>query len=458
MLYTKSIKMEKINNYISWMKNKIFRPTAIKLYKEALHNEKLSIKELNKVNWEKRVKIVEFAYNNIPFYKEYYDANKFHPNMLKKEEDWNLVPILEKSYVRKRREDLINPKAPQKYFVESTTGGSTGTPMKVFWDKRFKIEITGWRAFTWWKVSPADNIGIIHRRVPKSFWNQLKNRAIWWPTQRIYLNAVSMTDNEIEDFVKQINKRKIVWLQGYVGALERIADYIIKHNIKITSLQLIWSTSAPLLQNVRAKLEQAFQCKIMNQYGSNEVSNIAQQCPYSPHLHIHHDFVHVDIVNSNGKIVIDEEGEILVTNLTSYVFPLIKYRLGDRGTKLSETCNCGCNLPLMKEVKGRISDAIYTPNGLYVDGNYLNSVFDNYYQYFDQFQIYQKKDYSITVYIKIKQPKADNINQIIEKIKSKLDNDVRYQVPISIEEVNNIKDDKGKIRYIISELSSDIKF
>lgn len=69
----------------------------------------------------------------------------------------------------------------------------------------------------------------------------------------------------------------------------------------------------------------------------------------------------------------------------------------------------------MKEVKGRISDSIYTPDGLYVDGNYLNSVFDNYFQYFDQFQIYQKKDYNIVVYIKVKQPRANNIDIVIEK-------------------------------------------
>ena len=205
--------------------------------------------------------------------------------------------------------------------------------------------------------------------------------------------------------------------------------------------------------NVRVKLEQAFRCKIMNQYGSNEISNIAQQCPNSPHLHIQYDYVHVDVVDSDGNIMLDKEGDILVTNLTSYVFPLIKYRLGDRGCRLSETCTCGCNLPLMKEVKGRISDSIYTPDGLYVDGNYLNSVFDNYFQYFDQFQIYQKKDYNIVVYIKVKQPRANNIDIVIEKIKCRLENDVRHQILISMEEVDYIKDDKGKIRYIISELT-----
>ena len=48
-----------------------------------------------------------------------------------------------------------------------------------------------------------------------------------------------MTEEEIEQFVKQINDKKVVWLQGYVGALERIADYIIKYEKKVTSLKLV---------------------------------------------------------------------------------------------------------------------------------------------------------------------------------------------------------------------------
>ncbi len=57
------------------------------------------------------------------------------------------------------------------------------------------------------------------------------------------------------------------------------------------------------------------------------------------------------------------------------------------------------------------------------------------------------------MYIKVKQPRANNIDIVIEKIKCRLENDVRHQILISMEEVDYIKDDKGKIRYIISELT-----
>lgn len=437
-------------DFVFWSKNYLFRKKAIYQYKDALNNQKESIEKIKRINWEKRKKIVVYAYENIPFYKRFYDANNFNPYSLESENDWQKVPILEKEYVRKFNDELRNPNVKSKFFNQSTTGGSTGTPLRVYYDNRFNYEILGWRAFKWWNISPADNVGIVHRRVGTSFIKTLKNRALWWPTKRAYLNATSMTNEEISRFVSKLIKHKTVWLQGYVGALERIADYIILNKIEISSLKLVWSTSAPLYLNVRNKMEKAFRCKIMDQYGSNEIMNIALQCPHNDHLHINYDYVHVETINDKNQIIINEEGEILVTNLTSYVFPLIRYKLGDKGCLLNEQCQCGVNLPLMKSVKGRISDSLYTPSGLYIDGNYMNSIFDLYYDFVDKFQVVQKKDYSIIVYVVLKE--VSGTKEVLRKIEERLKIDVRNEIPIKIEIVDNIKDDKGKIRYIINEM------
>ena len=90
--------MASINNFIFWTKNYLFRPNAIKQYKASLVNIE-NDSNLKTLNWEKRVSIIRYAYNNIPFYRKYYDDNGFHPNMLKSENDWNLIPILEKKYI-----------------------------------------------------------------------------------------------------------------------------------------------------------------------------------------------------------------------------------------------------------------------------------------------------------------------------------------------------------------------
>jgi phenylacetate-CoA ligase len=292
--------MPNINYIIFKLKNIFFRRAAVKQYKEAIRNCSLTSEQLQDLNWEKRKTIVSHAYNNTVFYKQYYDSMGFHPDMLQTESDWDKVPVLEKSMVRQFREEMKDSHAKSEYFGVATTGGSTGLPLKVYTDKRFNNEILGWRAFKWWDISPAANVGIIHRRVPVSFVKKFLNRALWWPTKRIYLNASSMSEDEIKRFISDVCKRRIVWLQGYVGALERVADYILENNIKIDTLKLVWSTSAPLHKNVRTKLEKAFNCGIMNQYGCNEIANIAIQCPHGNDLHINHDYVHVYMANNEA--------------------------------------------------------------------------------------------------------------------------------------------------------------
>lgn len=222
-----------------WLKNRLFRREAMRLYREALTNQHLNECDLESVNWGKRKKLVTYAYENIPFYREYYDACGFSPLQLQSEKDWVKVPILEKEQVRQGADKLVNPKVSPKYVSFTTTGGSTGTPMKVYRDKRFKLEILGWRAFTWWKVSPGDNTAITHRRVPKGWKAQLKNRLLWWPTKRVYLSASSMSEDQIAQFVHQIIRKKVVWITGYAGALECVADYILMKKQKVSSLRLV---------------------------------------------------------------------------------------------------------------------------------------------------------------------------------------------------------------------------
>ena len=65
-------------------------------------------------------------------------------------------------------------------------------------------------------------------------------------------------------------------------------------------------------------------------------------------------------INIENVIVEIEEGEIVVTNLLSKSFPIIRYKLGDKVT-LSESnfiCSCGRNHPIIIDVLGRVGKKI----------------------------------------------------------------------------------------------------
>lgn len=444
-----------MKNFIFYFKNRLFRKHAVEAYKKALSFENLSISKKKEIIFSMQKQIVDYAYYNTVFYKNFYDNIKFHPSQLKTEKDWVKVPVLEKEMIRLNTDDfLANAVSPQTMRI-ATTGGSTGKPLKVYKDKSVHVEIIGWRSLKWWGVHPFDNHGVVNRSVLKTRLNKLVNKMLWWPTRRTFLDATSVTEKDLKKFVGLIDKRKIKFLVGYCGSLEKLSDYIIKNNIQIQSLSLVWTTTSPLIHSVRKKMERAFNCEIMDQYGSIEVFHIAVQRPNENCLTVNTDYVHVDIVDSQNCIINDtgEMGDVLVTDLYSNKFPLIKYRLGDRSRmiKTMETSEDG--FPRIDFVKGRISDIISFKDGSYLDGAFLTTICDGYEDVIDSYQIYQNIEYK--VYFKIVVVEGvDKENSRLLHVTSNFSKLVGDKTELEIEFVDSIPDDRGKRRFIISEIKN----
>lgn len=120
-----------------------------------------------------------------------------------------------------------------------------------------------------------------------------------------------------------------------------------------------------LLESTRRKLEEAFKCKISNQYGCYEANSIAYECPHNK-LHCMEDNIYVEIVDNEGKEVTKvNEGNIIITTLNSHAMPFIRYKIGDRGVMdyNQEVCKCGNKSPVLKLSSGRVNDYIVLDDG-----------------------------------------------------------------------------------------------
>lgn len=446
--------MKTINNYIFWLKNRYVRPESQKAYEEVIAFCDIPVVERKQSIFTKRKALVEYAYSHCPFYKNLYDKSGFHPSQLKSEDDWKLVPILEKQMIREHTDEIVSNEYDKMNLGSTTTGGSTGKPLKLYKSKHVHYEVLGWRALGWWGISPADNEAIMHRRVPTTFMQKLINRLMWWPTKRAYLSATAITDADIKRFLDEVKRNKIVWMVGYCASIEYVADYVLRNNIKVEGIKLIWSTSSPLTKIVRQKIERAFGCKVMDQYGCCEMGNIAIQKPNENCLTVNADYVHVDIVADGNRIVtgVKEYGDVLITDLNTKEFPLIKYRLGDKSRLVKTMEESEDGFPKLEFVQGRISDAIWLPNGTYVDGAFLTTICDNYSEYIACYQIHQKLDHSIDVSF-IPKDGVSGTNVIIEKIIEDFRKLTINQVEINKKVVNEIPDFAGKRKFIISDIS-----
>lgn len=425
--------------------------------KEARFNESLSYEEMKAINFQKRKEIVEYAYNNTSFYRNYYDKMGFNPSMLKTESDWNKVPIIVKEDIRNNFDDILVKKAWPKDCIITSTGGSTGTPLKIVKDKRAPYDAILARSLNWYGISFADNRAYVGRGVATdNKLKQLLKSLYYWPTKVIGLNSGSISESQLADFVNEIQEKKMAILSGYVATVLQVARYVVTHQIKVNCVKLVWVTSAPISEGDRAIIDRAFNCEIMDQYGSGEVTCLAIESPEHLGLYVPSDYRHIDIVDDeNNPVGLDVYGNIVATDLQNKSFPIIRYRNADKSKLLSVRGRLP--YPLIAPVQGRVSDYILTPSGITVDGIYLTTLFDDYPDAIIGFQLIQHKDFSITIRVV---PSPHN-RALVEKAKTSafdsLSKMTQNSVKIQVEEVDSLLSDRGKTRYIINEVTDNVR-
>ena len=428
-----------IKKNIFLIKNLIFRRQTLKQYSNLLLESKMSETERQKLLYNRVKNIITHAFNSSDFYKKKFEEYNFNPEDFLNLEGLKRIPILTKNELREN--NLLIKNYNSKLIIKSTTGGSTGVPVTVFHDKSFKSEVFGWFILKIWGAHISENAGFLERYNPGKGVKGILNKIIWWPTKRIHLNIKELNDDVFFEFYKKCNKNKVTYLEGYVGAVYEFALFLEKHYLTLNNLKFVWTTSAPLNEKARSKLKLIFGCPVYDQYGSCEINWLAFECLNCSGLHFFDLYRYMEI---------DLDGNILITDLTNYQFPLIRYKIGDKVSLPKSNCSCGISFPLINKVKGRESDMIRFMDGSSVPGEFLTTIFDDYPDSVSQFQFIQKSNYSLFIkYVPTSENSKEIVNKVIDILKN-MWND--KSIIIDSEEVEIIPHDNGKIRFIISEI------
>lgn len=435
-----------MKKYIYWFKYWFYKKNAISFYKELSLSQNLNQAELEQVSVNKCIKLINYAYENSDFYKKKYDNANVHINEIKTKEDILKLPILTKKEVKENLNLILTIDKANNNLGKGATGGSTGTPMVYYLDKRIPNESFAWRYLNWWKLSPWDDGVFIWRKTRQSFISSLMNKLAWWPVKKIKLDASILTKDKLETIVEKINKNKPRLIQGYIGSVYEVASFIDNFKIQIHSPIAIWVTSAPVMEYQKLFIEKVFKAPLYNEYGSSEIPWIAAQCNEQEHLHVNVEGRYLEIVNTDEN----GEGDIIITNLLDYYFPLIRYELGDRSKFVKDKCNCGINLPLISEVKGRSGDTIEIPELGKIDASYLTTIFDKFPNSILAFQIVQHKNYSITIKY-VPNLEYDNYKNEVDDVFTLFTKIVENKIVVRLSQEIEILSDRGKSRYIIKE-------
>lgn len=430
------------------LKWRLYHPQAHVCFERLLKSQYWSRDQLLAYGAEARKRIVVSAMEKTGFYPKFYGDVGFELGDMSQEGWFEKLPVLTKRHIREHFEEMTDVTQNQ-FLAISTTGGSTGEPTRTGYDRRFPEEVYGWRLQNWFGVHPGDDRANVWRATRTTARAKFLNAMLWWPTRHLKLDATSISEDAIVDFINRYNSLRPESLEGYVGGMMQLAEYSLMKNIKLWSPKLVQVTSSPISAVQKNVLKQVLQAPICDQYGSCEIRWIAQSCPQDCGLHVNNEHVHLEFVDeTDHPVAAGLYGRTLLTNLEDDVFPLIRYENGDRGRYLPGYCPCGRTLPLIDSVKGRESESFSLPSGKTINGEFLTTIFDDAPELVRSFRVIQHKDLSITV---MAVPASAEAKKSIEHVVAMFAAKIGGEIRVVCEFVDTIAADRGKLRFVVRE-------
>lgn len=301
----------------------------------------------------------------VPYYK-----NAGYGDLFASASDYKNLPILTKNQVKQKIQDFYNISLEK--VIWGHTSGTTGSAMI------FPISMEAYQNEYAFRHSHYNLGGVsLHKKEKIAFCAghpvaaSGRTRPPFWVhdviNNHMYFSSYHMSEENLRYYIKKLEEFNPLLLHGYPSSIYLLANAHKRHSRKKLALKSIFTSSETLLDYQRKLIEDTFQVKVHNYYGTSEMSAYITECEKGE-LHLKSEYSFVEILNSkNQACKPGETGRIVSTNFINAAFPLIRYDVGDM-VKISsnQASKCGKNGLLIDYIWGRIENYVYTPEGYMV--------------------------------------------------------------------------------------------
>jgi len=423
---------------------------ALSLFHEMECHSQSNSEELRKLQFEKLSILLSYAYQHVPYYKEillpYFSEN----------DSFSKIPFLTKDTIREQGSKLYSDEHKARGSYKNSSGGSTGIPLVFLQDREY---LTYSRA-VWMFIKslrgsdPYDSEVVIWGSERDTFAGRkpIDLAVKDFFLNRITLNSFRMSEQDMQRYLEILNQHKPKLITAYAQSIYELARFAKRKAIPVTQQNAVHTTAMVLHDFMRKEIEEVFQCPVFDHYGSREVGAIATECSAHEGLHVLSENVIVEIVDRHGNSCPPGvEGEIVVTSLTNFSMPLIRYKIGDYGILSSpSSCSCGCVYPKLDKVIGRSTDVFITQDGVAVYPGFFSHILF-FREEIKQFQVVQKApDLVVFRIVKTKDIPNKFLMDISEKTRLLMGKTCRveFEYPQDIP-----MPESGKPRFLIREFS-----
>ena len=307
-------------------------------------NTKKSRQQIELLQKRKLEKILRYAYENSPYYRETFEAAGIDADTIVKT-PLSSFPTLNKDQLMEHFDDLVTDRSLNQkgllYFDEHSkdgaetyrgkyhvvhSSGSTGTPRYFIYDNAaWEQMLVGIIRGALWGMSMREILKLLAEK-PRILYIAA--------TDGRYGGAMAVGDGirgvRAEQKFLDINTPLTKWIDtiqefqpniliGYPSAIKILAELMEAESTALKMKRII-SCGEPLSPGLRQYLESTFETEVMNFYGASESLALGVEGQTGEGMFLFDDLNIVEVI----------DGEMYLTCLYNFTQPLIRYHISDR--------------------------------------------------------------------------------------------------------------------------------
>ena len=300
-------------------------PTYKKMRHEISEFNQFANSEKKDWLFKRMQKIVGFAYENIPFYRDYYQEQNFRPEMLVEWEDLQRIPIVTRAELQQVPiEQRSLTSAGQ---MQLNTGGTSGQPLTFLVDRHaFAREWAHmhsiWETVDYHRTDMKITLRGKHHGKKAVIYNPIHNE--------LSVNAFVGKKEVADALAIYLKKYNIKYIHGYPSAIYDFLRYLqeSKHaalEVLKSSVKAVFLASEYPAPIYRDYIKKSLSAKTLSWYGHSEMAILAGEKLEDEFVyHPMHTYGYCEAVEG-------EQGHfrLIGTSIHNQVGPFIRYDSGD---------------------------------------------------------------------------------------------------------------------------------
>jgi len=358
-----------------------------------IHQQIKEASTLKDFQFQKLKSILDYSYNNSPFYRDLYNNSGIKPADIGSLEDLPLIPFTQPEKLKEQPNRLLCVSLSKvKRVFTLFTGGTSGTPKKLLFSEKDLDRVTSYMGAAMKSVAEEGGISdpgfkayiLLPNGKPESQQKLLARGLEKAGAIPISGDVSSGTQAQVEE----IKKSSPDILFGSTSKIYRITQEARRnYDLSKLGVKIVFVTSEYVPNSMRERLRDTWNADVFTHFGMTELGFAGGiECQAHDGYHFNEADFLLEVVDPETGAVLrnGEEGQLVITTLNREAMPLIRYRTDDLCRITDQACKCGASsIKKMDKsvrriesiVKLKIGDEIYPSvfdDVLYVMPNIIN--------------------------------------------------------------------------------------